>query len=49
MQMTSINGTAMQKTPRDLHRAALGCPSIMGSRSRPVAKNRRDFRTELDR
>jgi hypothetical protein len=47
--MLSINGTAMQRTLRDLNRAAVGCPSITGSWSRPVAKNDRDFGTELDR
>jgi hypothetical protein len=48
-EMLSINGTAMQTTQREFHRAAVGCPSITGSRSRPVAKNYRDFGTELDR
>jgi hypothetical protein len=51
--MLSIHGTAMQRTLREFHRAALGCPSILaidlGSWSRPVAKNHRDFGTELDR
>jgi hypothetical protein len=47
--MLSINGTAMQRTLRELHRAALGCPSIAGSWSRPVANNHRNFATELDR
>jgi hypothetical protein len=47
--MLSIHGTAMQSTLRELHRAALGCPSITGSWSRPVAKNYRDFGTKLDR
>jgi hypothetical protein len=47
--MLSINGTAMQRTLRDLNRAAVCCPSITGSWSRPVAKNHRDFETELDR
>jgi hypothetical protein len=47
--MLSINGTAMQETQRESHRAACGCPSIAGSWSRPVAKNYRDFATELDR
>ena len=48
-EMLSINGTAMQRTLRDLNRAAVGCPSITGSWSRPVAKNQRHFGTELDR
>lgn len=48
-EMLSINGTAMQSTQRDLNRAAVGCPSILGSWSRPVAKNQRHFGTELDR
>jgi hypothetical protein len=48
-EMLSIHGTAMQRTPRALSRAASGCPSIPGSWSRPVAKNHRDFATELDR
>jgi hypothetical protein len=48
-EMFSINGTAMQSTQRDLHRAASGCPSMSGSWSRPVAKNYRYFGTELDR
>jgi hypothetical protein len=47
--MLSINGTAMQSTLREFHRAARGCPTITGSWSRPVAKNNRDFTTELDR
>jgi hypothetical protein len=47
--MLSINGTAMQQTQREFHRAAAGCPSITGSRLRPVAKNYRDLATELDR
>jgi len=47
--MFTINGTAMHYTQRDLHRAASGCPSILGSWSRPVAKNQRHFGTELDR
>jgi hypothetical protein len=47
--MLSINGTAMQRTLRDLNRAAVGCPSMTGSWSRPVAKNQRHFGTELDR
>jgi hypothetical protein len=47
--MLSINGTAMHRTLREFHRAALGCPSITGSWSRPVAKNNRDYQTELDR
>jgi hypothetical protein len=47
--MLSIHGTAMQSTLREFHRAASGCPSIdLGSWS-PVAKNYRDFVTELDR
>jgi hypothetical protein len=37
--MLSINGTAMQRTLRDFNRAAVGCPSMTGSWSRPVAKN----------
>jgi hypothetical protein len=45
--MLSIYGTAMQGL--SAHRAASGCPSILGSRSTPVAKNDRDFLTELDR
>ena len=48
-EMLSINGTAMQRTLRDLNRAAVGCPSTTGSWSRPVAKNYRHFGTELDR
>jgi GrpB-like predicted nucleotidyltransferase (UPF0157 family) len=48
-EMLSIHGTAMQRTLRELSRAASGCPSIPGSWSRPVAKNYRDFATELDR
>jgi hypothetical protein len=47
--MLSINGTAMQRTQRDLNRAAVGCPSMKGSWSRPVAINQRHFGTELDR
>jgi len=39
----------MQITQREFHRVAAGCPSIPGSGSRPVAKNYRDFGTELDR
>ncbi|HKE95894.1 MAG TPA: hypothetical protein VKB34_16420 [Povalibacter sp.] len=43
----------MQRTLRDLNRAALGCPSLMGSWSRPVANHCResqfDFVIELDR
>jgi hypothetical protein len=46
--MLSINGTTMQTLRA--HRAASGCPLILGSWSRPVvAKNYRDFETELDR
>jgi hypothetical protein len=45
--MISINGTAMQRLRA--HRAASGCPLFLGSGSRPVAKNYRDFETELDR
>jgi hypothetical protein len=48
-EMLSINGTAMQRTQRDLNRAAVGCPSMKGSWSRPVAINQRHFGTELDR
>jgi hypothetical protein len=51
LKMLSIYGTAMQR-PSAI-RAASGCPSILdiesGSWSRPVAKNHRDFGTELDR
>jgi hypothetical protein len=47
--MLTINGTAMHYTQRDLNRAASGCPSILGSWSRPVALNQRHFGTELDR
>jgi hypothetical protein len=47
--MLSINGTAIHLTQREFHRAAAGCPTISGSRLRPVAKNYRDFATELDR
>jgi len=47
LKMFSINGTAMQRLRA--HRAASGCPLILGSWSRPVAKNYRDFGTELDR
>jgi hypothetical protein len=47
--MFSINGTAMHSTQRESLRAALGCPLLTGSWSRPVAKNYRDFATELDR
>lgn len=43
----------MHSTLRELNRAARGCPSIldvdMGSWSQTVAKNYRDFGTELDR
>jgi hypothetical protein len=45
--MLSIHGTAMQRL--SAYRAASGCLSITGSRSRPVAKYYRDFLTELDR
>jgi len=45
--MLSIYGTAMQRLRA--HRAMSGCPSITGSGSWPVAKNYRDFVTELDR
>ena len=48
-EMLSINGTAMQRTLRDLNRAAVGSPSMTGSWSRPVAINQRHFGTELDR
>jgi hypothetical protein len=48
-EMSSIHGPAMQSTHRELDRAARGCPSITGSWPRPVAKNYRDFGTELDR
>ena len=48
-EMLSINGTAMQRTLRDLNRAAVGCPSMTGSWSRPVANYQRHFGTELDR
>jgi len=46
-EMLSIHGTAMQRL--SAHRAASGCLWITGSGSRPVAKNYRDFVTELDR
>jgi hypothetical protein len=48
-EMLSINGTAMQLTQREFHRVAAGCLLITGSWSQPVAKNYRDFGTELDR
>jgi hypothetical protein len=48
-EMLSINGTAMQHTQREFHRAARGCPTITGSWSRPVAKDFRNLATELDR
>jgi hypothetical protein len=48
-EMLSIPGTAMQRTQREFHRAAAGCPTISGSRLLLVAKNYRDFATELDR
>ena len=48
-EMLSINGTAMQRTQREFHRAAAGCPMISGSGLLAVAKNYRDFATELDR
>jgi hypothetical protein len=44
--MLSIYGKAMQTL--SAHRAVRGRPSITGSRSRPVAKNHRDFLTTLD-
>jgi len=44
--MFSINGIAMQRALSDSYRHALGCPSILGSRSLAVAKNHRDFKTE---
>jgi hypothetical protein len=47
--MFTINGTAMQRTLRDLNRAASGCPSMTGSWSRPVAINQRRLQTEFDR
>jgi hypothetical protein len=47
--MLSINGTAMQHTQREFHRAARGCPTITGSWSRPVAKDFRNLATGLDR
>jgi hypothetical protein len=47
--MLTINGQAMNYTQRELHRAAVGCPSLPGSWSRPVAKNDRHFGTERDR
>jgi hypothetical protein len=47
--LSNINGTAMHITLRDLNRAAVGCPSMTGSWSRPVAINQRHFGTELDR
>jgi hypothetical protein len=46
-EMLSIHGTAMQRL--SALRAASGCPSITGSRSRPVAKDHRDFVIELER
>lgn len=46
--LSIINGTAMQSTLRDLNRAAVGCPSMTGSWSRPVV-NQRHYETELDR
>jgi hypothetical protein len=45
--MLSISGTAMQRL--SAHRAASGCPSITRSGLRRIAKNYRDFVTELDR
>jgi hypothetical protein len=47
--MLSIHGIARQETLRESHRGACGCPSIAGSWSQPVAKNYRDFGSELDR
>jgi hypothetical protein len=47
-EMLSINGTARQRSLRDTHRAASGCPTITGSWSRPFANYRRELRTELD-
>jgi hypothetical protein len=48
-EMLSIHGTAMQRTPCDSNRHALGCPSIAGRRSHVVAKEYRDLQIELDR
>jgi len=48
-EMLSINGTAIHLTQREFHRAAAGCPMISGRRLLAVAKNYRDFATELDR
>jgi hypothetical protein len=48
-EMLSIHGTAMQRTLRELHRAAIGCPLDLGSWSQPFSNNFRDFVTELDR
>jgi hypothetical protein len=47
--MLTINGQAMHHTLRDFNRAAVGCPSMTGSWSRPVALNQRHYETELDR
>jgi hypothetical protein len=47
--MLSINGTAMQHTQREFHRAAAGCPTFTVCWSRPVAKDFRNLATELDR
>jgi len=47
--MLSINGTVMQRTLRDSHRDAVGCPSIPGCWSLVVAKYHRDFATEPNR
>ena len=50
--MPSILGTAMQRTPCESNRIAVGClsipESVVGSRSF-IAKHFRDPRTELDR
>jgi hypothetical protein len=45
--MFSIHGKAIQGL--NAYRVVSGCPWIMGSRLRPVAKNHRDFAAELDR
>jgi hypothetical protein len=43
------NGTAKYRTLRDTNRAALGCPSITGSWSRPFANDYREHGTQPTR
>lgn len=40
------NGTAILRTLRDTNRAALGCPSILGSWLRSFAKDYREHGTQ---